>query len=30
MDRLEFKATLTVDDAGAIEGIAWPFGSPRC
>jgi HK97 family phage major capsid protein len=28
MDRLEFKATLTVDDAGAIEGIAWPFGSP--
>ncbi|MGJ3264875.1 MAG: phage major capsid protein [Salinarimonas sp.] len=27
MDRLEFKAALTVDEAGTIEGIAWPFGS---
>ncbi len=26
MDRLEFKAAITVDDAGAITGIAWPFG----
>lgn len=28
MQRLEVKATLTVDDAGALAGIAWPFGSP--
>lgn len=28
MDKLEFKAALTVTDEGAIEGIAWPFGSP--
>lgn len=27
-DRLEIKASLTVDDAGTITGIAWPFGSP--
>lgn len=27
-DRLEFKAALTVSDAGEVEGIAWPFGSP--
>lgn len=27
MDRLEFKAAFTVDDSGAVEGIAWPFGS---
>lgn len=27
-DRLEFKASITVDDAGSITGIAWPFGSP--
>lgn len=27
MERIEFKAAFTVDDAGAIEGIAWPFGS---
>lgn len=27
MDRLEFKAQLAVDEAGAISGIAWPFGS---
>jgi len=28
MERIEIKAALTVDDAGAITGIAWPFGSP--
>lgn len=27
-DFLEIKASLAVDDAGAITGIAWPFGSP--
>ncbi|WET75406.1 phage major capsid protein [Rhizobium croatiense] len=27
-ERLEFKAAFTVDDAGTITGIAWPFGSP--
>ncbi|WP_273688891.1 phage major capsid protein [Ketogulonicigenium vulgare] len=27
-DRLEFKAALSVSDAGEITGIAWPFGSP--
>lgn len=27
-DRLEIKASITVDDAGEISGIAWPFGSP--
>ena len=27
MDRLEIKAAINVDDAGAITGIAWPFGS---
>ncbi|WP_241560643.1 phage major capsid protein [Paenirhodobacter populi] len=27
MDRIEIKAQLTVDDAGTITGIAWPFGS---
>lgn len=27
-ERLEIKAALTVDDAGTITGIAWPFGSP--
>lgn len=27
-ERLELKAALTVDDAGTITGIAWPFGSP--
>jgi hypothetical protein len=25
MDRLEFKAEFTVDEAGTVEGIAWPF-----
>jgi uncharacterized protein len=24
----EIKASIAVDDAGAITGIAWPFGSP--
>lgn len=28
MSRLEIKASLSVDDAGAITGIAWPFGTP--
>lgn len=27
MDKLEIKATLSVDDAGTITGNAWPFGS---
>lgn len=27
-ERLEIKAAFTVDDAGEITGIAWPFGSP--
>ena len=27
MDRLEIKAALSVDDAGTITGLAWPFGS---
>lgn len=27
MDRLEFKSTFGVDEAGTITGIAWPFGS---
>ncbi|ALN73588.1 HK97 family phage prohead protease [Aureimonas sp. AU20] len=28
MNRLETKAALSVDDAGEITGIAWPFGTP--
>lgn len=28
MDRLEFKGSFAVDEAGTITGIAWPFGSP--
>lgn len=28
MERIELKAAITVDDAGAIEGLAWPFGAP--
>lgn len=28
MDKLEIKAALSVDDAGTITGLAWPFGSP--
>jgi HK97 family phage prohead protease len=27
MDKLEIKAAFGVDDAGAITGIAWPFGT---
>ena len=27
-ERLELKASIAVDDAGEITGIAWPFGSP--
>lgn len=27
-ERLEIKASFSVDDAGTITGIAWPFGSP--
>ena len=27
MDKLEIKASITVDDAGTITGMAWPFGS---
>lgn len=26
-NHFEVKATLTVDDAGAIAGVAWPFGT---
>lgn len=28
MDKLEIKATLSIDEAGTITGTAWPFGSP--
>jgi len=28
MIALELKASVSVDDAGAITGTAWPFGSP--
>ncbi|WP_265508635.1 phage major capsid protein [Paracoccus rhizosphaerae] len=28
MSRIEVKANFTVDEAGMVEGIAWPFGSP--
>lgn len=28
MIALELKAAVSVDDAGAITGMAWPFGSP--
>ncbi|MDF1598252.1 phage major capsid protein [Mesorhizobium sp. YIM 152430] len=28
MDKLEIKASFSVDDAGTITGLAWPFGSP--
>jgi HK97 family phage prohead protease len=27
MDKIEIKAALSVDEAGAITGTAWPFGS---
>lgn len=28
MDRIDLKAAITIDEAGTIEGLAWPFGSP--
>src|SRR5690606_6798480 len=28
MDKLEIKAAVSIDDAGTVTGIAWPFGSP--
>ncbi|WP_341991861.1 HK97 family phage prohead protease [Azorhizobium sp. AG788] len=28
MDRALFVSKMLVDDAGAIEGLAWPFGTP--
>lgn len=28
MDRLFLETKIAVDDAGAIEGLAWPFGTP--
>ncbi|MGE3643250.1 MAG: HK97 family phage prohead protease [Beijerinckiaceae bacterium] len=28
MNKLEFKSTLAIDEAGRICGTAWPFGSP--
>ena len=28
IERLEVKASITVTEEGAIEAIAWPFGSP--
>jgi uncharacterized protein len=28
IERIEIKAQFTADDAGAITGIAWPFGTP--
>ena len=28
MQRLEIKSAFTAADAGAITGLAWPFGSP--
>ena len=27
-ERLELKASIAVDEAGEITGIAWPFGTP--
>lgn len=26
--RIEFKASLAIDEAGMLTGLAWPFGSP--
>jgi HK97 family phage prohead protease len=26
--RIEFKASLSIDEAGTITGLAWPFGAP--
>ncbi|WP_127088305.1 HK97 family phage prohead protease [Aquabacter cavernae] len=28
MDRVFIETKIMVDDAGAIEGLAWPFGTP--
>ena len=28
IDRLEIKASFSVDDTGTITGLAWPFGTP--
>ncbi|GHA11327.1 peptidase U35 [Devosia pacifica] len=28
MEQMVFKAAFAVDDSGAVEGTAWPFGSP--
>lgn len=28
MDRIEIKAALSIDDAGKLTGIAWPFNAP--
>ncbi|WP_238381086.1 phage major capsid protein [Alkalilacustris brevis] len=28
MDRLELKAQITAQEDGAIEGVAWPYGTP--
>lgn len=28
MSQIEVKAAFTVDEAGVVEGIAWPFGTP--
>jgi uncharacterized protein len=28
IERLEFKSSLDIGDAGSITGIAWPFGTP--
>jgi HK97 family phage major capsid protein/HK97 family phage prohead protease len=28
IERLETKASLTIDEAGTVTGVAWPFGSP--
>lgn len=28
MDKLELKAEISIDDAGTVTGLAWPFGAP--
>ncbi|MGN7960890.1 phage major capsid protein [Brucella sp. 22210] len=28
MEKLEIKADVSIDDAGTVTGIAWPFGKP--
>jgi hypothetical protein len=27
-ERIEFKASISIDDAGMVTGLAWPFGTP--